>query len=177
MTQTIKATEALTMIKNGTAILVDVREPDEFKSEHIAYALSVPLGTLADTINTLDIPADKTILFQCFKGTRGEKACDLLQGLDACKNKIVNIEGGIEAWKASGLPVIYETSSPPPKVSLFRQVQVIVGFLVAFCVVLGFLGATPAFALAGIFGVALFVAGLTGWCGLAMILAKMPWNK
>ena len=176
MTETINVTEAITLIKNGEAVLIDVREPDEFKAEHIAYAMSLPLSALEGRFKTLDIPVSKTILFQCLKGSRGQMACERIQGLGACNNKLVNIIGGIEAWKEQGLPVI-GASSEAPKMSIFRQVQLIVGFLVALCVVIGFAGMTIAFFLAGLFGAALFVAGLTGWCGLAMLLSKMPWNR
>lgn len=176
MTESINVAQAVSMIKNDEAVLIDVREPDEFKDSHIAYAISVPLSALEGGFKMLDIPADKTILFQCLKGSRGQTACARIQGLGSCKNKIVNIEGGIEAWKSEGLPVI-ESSRAQPKLSLMRQVQIIVGFLVALCVVIGLAGMTAAFVLAGFFGAALCVAGLTGWCGLATMLSKMPWNK
>lgn len=176
MTQSINVTQALEMIKSGEAVLIDVREPDEFKAEHIAYAISVPLSSLEGGFAMLDIPQDKTILFQCLKGSRGQMACQRIQGLDSCKNKIINIEGGIQAWKEQGLPVISaETKSAG--LSIMRQVQIIVGFLVLASVFIGFSGVTNAFVLAGIFGGALMFAGVTGWCGLAMLLAKMPWNK
>lgn len=176
MTQSINVTQAASLIKNGEAVLIDVREPEEFKESHIAYAISVPLSALEGGFQMLDIPTDKTILFQCLKGSRGQTACARIQDLGNCKNKILNIEGGIEAWKEQGLPVI-ELSAARPKLSLMRQVQIIVGFLVALCVVIGFTGMVAAFVMAGVFGAALFFAGLTGWCGLAMILSKMPWNK
>lgn len=175
MTQSINVMEAVSLIKDGQAVLIDVREPDEFKESHIAFAISVPLSALEGGFKMLDIPVDKIILFQCLKGGRGQKACERIQGLGSCQNKIINIEGGIEAWKEQGLPVI--ESSAAPKFSIFRQVQIIVGFLVALCVLIGFAGVTAAFALAGVFGGILCVAGLTGWCGLAIMLSKMPWNK
>jgi len=176
MTETINVTEAIALIKNGEAVLIDVREPDEFKAEHIAYAMSMPLSALEGGFKALDIPISKTILFQCLKGSRGQMACERIESLGACNNKLVNIEGGIEAWKEQGLPVI-GASSEAPAMSIFRQVQIIVGLLIALCVVIGFAGMRLAFVLAGIFGAALFFAGLTGWCGLARALAKMPWNK
>ena len=104
-------------------------------------------------------------------------ACERIQGMGACKSTIMNIEGGIEAWKEAGLPVIGASTTNAPKISIMRQVQMIVGSLVMLCVLLGFTGVSAAFLFAGIFGAALFFAGLTGWCGLAMMLAKMPWNK
>lgn len=177
MTQVITVKNALDKIKAGEALLIDVREPDEFKVEHIAYALSVPLSSLEGGFQMLNIPEDKIILFQCLKGSRGQMACERIQGLGSCKNTIINIEGGIEAWKEAGLPVIGASTTATPKISIMRQVQMIVGFLVALCVLLGFAGISFAFILAGVFGAALFFAGLTGWCGLAMMLSKMPWNK
>ena len=176
MTQAINVTDAVKLIKNGDAVLIDVREAEEFKAEHIAYAMSVPLSSLEGGFETLDIPISKTILFQCLKGTRGQMACERIQGLGACQNQIVNIEGGIESWKEQGLPVI-GAASASPQISIFRQVQIIAGFLIALFVLIGFMGITITFVLAGIIGGALFFAGLTGWCGLAIILAKMPWNK
>lgn len=174
MKNTITPAQALAWLSSGDAILIDVREPDEFKAEHIAYALSVPLGQLQETLPTLGLPADKKILFHCLKGKRGEQACILAGQSRNCPHETYNIEGGIEGWKNANLAVIGSASS---KISIFRQVQMIVGGLIAILVLLGFQGMAPAFALAGIFGGALFFAGLTGWCGLAMILSKIPWNK
>lgn len=171
----VSVTEAEKLIRNGEAVLVDVREPDEFKAEHIAYAMSVPLGSLEDGFQTLNIPENKTILFQCLKGSRGQMACNRIQNLGTCKNTIANIEGGIEAWRKQGLPVITSGTSNQT-VSIFRQVQIIIGFLIAFCVMIGFTVNNIGFGLAGILGLALFFAGVTGWCGLAMLLSKMPWN-
>ena len=58
-----------------------------------------------------------------------------------------------------------------------RQVQVAVGVLVVVFTLAGF-GVHPLFhALAGLTGLGLINAGVTGWCGMAMLLAKMPWNR
>ena len=112
--------------------------------------------------------SDHAVLERC-----GEQACALVKGCDSYGNEIYNLDGGIAAWKEAGLPVVGSSSG----LSIFRQVQIIVGFVVSLMIVLGFLGLTIGFIIAGIFGAALFMAGLTGWCGLAMLLSKMPWNK
>ncbi len=179
MVSKVNANEALAMIKSGDAILVDVREPDEFKSEHIAYAISVPLSSLEDSFKSLDLPADKTILFQCLKGMRGENACQIIQGSDHCSNNVVNIDGGIEAWKKSDLPVISSSDVDPVSAALLilRQAHVILGSLIAITAVLAFIGVTKASIVTGIIGCGLFTAGVTGWCGLSILLSKMPWNK
>jgi hypothetical protein len=85
---------------------------------------------------------------------------------------VYNIEGGLDAWAAAGLPM--ETGTVLP---LNRQVQVAVGVLVVVFTLAGF-GVHPLFhALAGLTGLGLINAGVTGWCGMAMLLAKMPWNR
>lgn len=172
----ITVLEAHELIRSGQAVLIDVREAEEFKAEHISYAMSVPLSALEGGFKTLDIPETTTILFQCLKGTRGQMACERVQEMGSCKNKILNIEGGIEAWKNEELLVIGDQKAPQ-KISIFRQVQIIVGFLIALNVLIGFTVSTVGFVIAGVFGAVLCFAGLSGWCGLAMVLSKTPWNK
>jgi len=172
MTQNISAKNAHNMLTQGDAILIDVREPDEFKIRHIPYAHSIPLSSVSNMMRFMDIPHDKKIIMQCLAGKRGEQACGIIHG--NLKHDIFNIEGGLTAWEDSGLPVI---GNKEPKFSIFRQVQMIMGSLIAFLIFLGFWGLTFMFALAGLFAFALAVAGFTGWCGLALLLNKMPWNK
>ena len=140
-----------------------------------SYANSLPLGSLENLFKKMDIPAGRKIIFHCLKGTRGSKACMIIEGCGACENALYNLDGGISAWKAAGLPIVSSVVSAG--MSLFRQVQIIIGGLVAIFVLLGLFGLTLGFVIAGLLGFALFVAGLTGWCGLAMLLSKMPWNK
>lgn len=170
--KTITAHDAYDLLQSGKAVLIDVREPDEFAQEHIAYATSVPLGTVEQVVSGLKVPDDMNIIMQCMRGKRGEQACCIMGACDA--RPYLNIDGGIEAWKAAGLPVI---GASGPKISIFRQVQMIVGTLILALVLLGFAGLTFGFMLAGLFGGALAFAGLTGWCGLAMVLRGMPWNR
>lgn len=164
--------EAYEMLQNGDAVLIDVREPDEFKEEHIAYAISIPLSSFEQDLIQLDIPESKAILFQCLKGKRGEMACMRVQGIEKFKNPILNITGGIGQWKDDGLPVVGKASSSP-KLSIARQVQMIIGGAVFLSALIG----GPAVYISAILGAALFLAGLVGWCPLALTLSKMPWNK
>lgn len=171
---TITATQAREWLLNGEAILIDVREPDEFKERHIAQAQSVPLSVLQAGNCELHYPKNAKIIVQCLKGKRGETGCAIL-GQQFTDNEFFNIEGGLSAWEAEGLPTV--TPAGGPKISIFRQVQIIVGALIALMIVLGFAGMSAGFVIAGILGIALAFAGLTGWCGLAMLLQKMPWNR
>jgi hypothetical protein len=84
------------------------------------------------------------------------------------------LEGGIDAWKKAGMPVEQNRSQP---IEIMRQVQIVVGFVSAVGAALA-LAVHPWFALISLLtGGGLLFAGLTGFCGLALVLAKMPWNK
>ena len=175
MIKNISPQEAYKALSSGNAILIDVREPNEFLNEHIAYGLSIPLSTFEQEFSNLNIPSDKQIIFQCLKGKRGEQACLIAANIEGCQNEILNIEGGILEWKKHNLPTV--THATPTGLSIVRQVQIIVGGLIATLVLLGLMGLTLGFLIAGLLGGALFFAGVTGWCGLAQLLSKMPWNN
>ncbi len=166
--------EAYAWLKSGEAIMIDVREPDEYKAEHIGYAASLPLNAVGDISSYAEFSAGRKIIFQCLRGKRGEQAC-LLLGTNGEGKSYYNLTGGIDAWKEAGLPVIRGMGAAG--ISIFRQVQMAVGTLIILCIALGFSGLILGFILAGIFGAALLFAGLSGWCGLALLLSKMPWNK
>jgi rhodanese-related sulfurtransferase len=171
MIKTIPPKEAHKLLQSGDAVLIDVREPDEFSAEHIAYALSIPLSMFKEQFQQLSIPKDKKVLIQCLKGARGEQACVFALDSDKIENEIHNVQGGITEWKNQGLPVVSQDKSN--KISIFRQVQIIVGSLITGSVILGFTGYNAGFVSAGILGAALCFSGLTGWCGLAKILSSM----
>ena len=84
------------------------------------------------------------------------------------------LAGGLDAWKKAGLPVKADTKQP---LELMRQVQMAAGGLILVGALLGTL-AHPAFwGLSAFVGAGLFVAGATGFCGMARLLAVMPWNR
>ncbi|MCD8496956.1 MAG: rhodanese-like domain-containing protein [Alphaproteobacteria bacterium] len=168
--QTIDAQTAHNWLSAGEAVLIDVREADEFKAGHIPYALSLPLSSLGANLALPVFSGGTKVIFQCQKGKRGEQACVMAGSTPHS----YNLEGGVENWAASGLPLVGGNTS---SLTIFRQVQMIVGFLVFLCTALGLAGIYPAFYVAGLLGFALMSAGITGWCGLAMLLAKMPWNR
>jgi rhodanese-related sulfurtransferase len=86
---------------------------------------------------------------------------------------VVCVEGGTDAWEQAGLPVVRGHKV----ISLDRQVRMAAGLLVLLGVGLSFL-VHPAFsALSAFVGAGLLFAGITDTCGMAMLLAKMPWNQ
>lgn len=166
----INAHTAKEWLDADEAILIDVREPTEHTAQNIPGAQLKPVGSVCCDA----LPAtDKKILIHCQKGARGTNACQkLLAENDALD--VYNIEGGIEAWQQAGLPI---ESNGKKILPLNQQVQLTIGLSVLTFSLLAYF-ANPDFALgAAFFGAGLANAGLTGWCGLAKFMAKMPWNK
>jgi len=157
---------------NPPAELLDVRTPPEFSTARLPGARLIPLGDLDAAAFLKERPAARTIYVLCQSGGRARKAIEKFRaaGFYGC----VLVDGGIQAWMDAGLPVIRGGGRTLP---LMRQVQIAVGFLTAIGALLA-LAVNPWFALIPLLtGCGLFVAGATGFCGLALLLAQMPWNR
>lgn len=98
--------DALNKVESGEAIIIDVREPDEFMDSHIPYAQSIPMSVIDGVFHHLKFPANKTIIFQCKSGGRSGRVCQYVVGIPEIKNNILNLEGGITAWSENDLPVV-----------------------------------------------------------------------
>ena len=83
------------------ALLIDVRNPDEYKVEHIAGAKLIPLPELGGRL--AEIPKDKPLLLYCHSGRRSLNALNLLKSKGY--KDLRQVEGGITAWKEKGLPL------------------------------------------------------------------------
>jgi rhodanese-related sulfurtransferase len=169
--KTIDAKTLKTWLDNNEAVLVDVREPAEYAAENITGATLLPLGSVSKS--ALPPCVDKKLVIHCRKGGRGSSACQKLIAEDPSLD-IYNLEGGIEAWNAAGLVVVSYGKAFLP---LDRQVQLTIGLLLIAGSLLGTLLSPAWFLLTGLIGFGLTVAGLTGYCGLALVMAKMPWNQ
>ncbi len=99
-TPEVEAAEGSRLVVDG-AVLLDVREPDEWNAGHAPAAVHVPLGALAATAT--DGWAGRQVVVICRSGNRSRTATDALRarGIDA-----VNLAGGMRAWEAAGLPVV-----------------------------------------------------------------------
>lgn len=167
MTTSISARDAEQLIREG-ALLVDIREPDEFARTHIPGALNIPLAKL-DGLET----GERQVLFHCRSGARTQSnAVRLAEASGDAPCYIV--EGGLDAWAKAGLPVAHDKSQP---LEIMRQVQLVAGALILTGVALGFLVAPGFFGLSAFVGAGLMLAGATGWCGMARLLRVLPWNR
>lgn len=158
-------------LERGEAVLVDVREPAEHAAQHIAGAACLPLGDIS--VQKLPEAQGKKLVLHCQGGKRSTSACQKLLA-DNPQLELYNLEGGMMAWNALGEAV---QESGKKLLPLDRQVQLTIGLILLVASVLGALFGPVFFLLTGMIGAGLSVAGLTGFCGLAMVIAKMPWNQ
>jgi rhodanese-related sulfurtransferase len=166
----IKAADLKRRLDRGDTVLIDVRETDEHAREHILGARLAPLSAI--DAHDFDRDHAKAAVFHCKSGmrTQANAAKLLARGF----REAYYLEGGIEAWKQAGLPVHSNRKAP---LEIMRQVQIAAGALVVFGVALGVLIHPAFFAISAFVGAGLVFAGVTGWCGMAMLLKTMPWNR
>lgn len=166
----VTAHQAKQILDTENALLIDVREPAEHASKHIPQSQLHPVGRISEA-NITD--KQQALLIYCQKGMRGKKACEKLISENA-DLKIYNIIGGIEGWESAGL----QTQSGKLNVMpLDRQVQLTIGLMVLTLSLLTLTVATGFAWLTAFIGVGLFIAGTTGFCGMARLVAMMPWNQ
>ena len=96
--------QAATLAADG-ALLLDVREPEEWAAGHIADAVHIPLGSLHGG----SVPADRPVVAVCRSGNRSSKAAVLLAaaGVD-----VRNLAGGMKAWAEDGRTVARDDGTP-----------------------------------------------------------------
>lgn len=159
-------------ISSGQATLVDVREPAEFAAGHIPQARLLPLSKL----DSASPPgkAGGCIIVHCKSGSRSAQACR--KWAQAHPDiKLYMLQGGIDAWRQAGLPIA--SSSIKPFIDIQRQLQIVIGLGVLSGVVLGVIVSPWLLIVSVIFGTGLTLAGITGRCPLAMVIARLPWNQ
>lgn len=168
---TLRPTEAKRLLDQG-ALLVDIREADEHARENIPGAHLMPLSKLdqADLAPQQGLP----VIFHCRSGARTQGNAARLSAKvgGACEAYIV--AGGLDAWKKAGLPVAVDRRQP---LELQRQVQIGAGSMAFLGTMLGLFVSPWFFAVPAFVGAGLMVAGVTGFCGMARILKRAPWNR
>ncbi len=166
----IDAPKAKALLDSGKAILVDIRESDEFAREHVPGAHHVPLSGF----NPADFPGDKgkIAIFHCASGARTAEAAPKILGTAFAE--VYALDQGLAGWKKAGLQTVVNRKMP---ISLQRQVQITAGSMVLIGVILGFAVSPWFFLLSGFVGAGLTFSGVSGTCAMASLLATMPWNR
>jgi rhodanese-related sulfurtransferase len=153
------------------ALWLDVRTPAEHGATHIEGSLLHPLHQLdADQIKE-HLTDGKTCIIICRTGNRAGQAAEKLA--EAGVENLHVLDGGIEAWENANLPV----NKGKGGISLQRQVLMTAGFFVLTGSLLGIFIHPGFLFVPTFFGAGLLFAGITNTCGLAMVLARMPWNQ
>jgi rhodanese-related sulfurtransferase len=153
--------------------LLDVRTPVEFREVHAAPARNVPLDQLdpQQVLSVRNGHGDEPVYVICRTGSRAQKAAEKLLG--AGVKNVFNVEGGTQAWQSQGLPVIRGKKT----ISLERQVRIAAGSLVLIGAALGWFVHPAWIGLSAFVGGGLIFSGVTDYCGMGLLLARMPWNR
>jgi rhodanese-related sulfurtransferase len=168
---TISPESAKHLMDKG-AILVDVREADEHARERIPGAYHLPLSMLDQT--ALVEHRGKPVIFHCRSGARTLANASRLAAKAEEASRAYILEGGLEAWARARLPVVVDHRQP---IDLQRQVYLSTGSLGFLGALLGLLVSPWFLALPLVVGAGLIVAGVTGFCGMARLLVRAPWNR
>ncbi len=163
--------ELYDMIKNEDDLqIVDVRETSEYGSEKIKGATSAPLSRFKESSRRIDRNRHSYII--CQSGKRAENYAEQL--LENGYENVSVVKGGLKSWIDAGYPVEKGGSRVW---SLERQVRFTAGLLVLLGVILSFVFNPMFLILPAIVGAGLIFAAVTDTCGMAMALARMPWNQ
>jgi len=162
------------MAAPGNPTVIDVRTPVEFAEAHVAQARNVPLDEFdpGRLLGAGQLTPGQPVYLLCRSGVRATKAAERLarQGSD----QAVVVEGGTLAWIDAGLPV---TRGVVKVISLERQVRIVAGSLVLVGAILGWRVHAGFYGLSAFVGAGLVFAGITDFCGMGLLLAKLPWNR
>jgi rhodanese-related sulfurtransferase len=99
----VGTTEATQLINREDALLIDVRDAEEYAKGHILGARNIPLAQLESRIGELEKHKEKPVIVSCDSGGRSAGALSTLRGKGFAR--AVNLAGGLNAWKQAGLPV------------------------------------------------------------------------
>jgi rhodanese-related sulfurtransferase len=156
-------------LQNGNGIrVIDVREPDEYARGHVPGARCVPASGLGDVVNQWT--DDEQTVVVCWSGARASLAADRLESMGF--HHVAVLDGGTKAWQKAGLDTVRTKRGIP------IQRQVLIGAGLVHLLSLGLALVNPWFLSLAVFASSmLVVAGMTGFCPMAIALARMPWNK
>ena len=164
--QEVSPVEVAKRLSSGENLfIVDVRTPGEYSAVHAESAINIPLDSLSEERIQKEAQG-RMVAFICKGGTRSKRACQAVT-CDA-----LSIVGGTDAWVNAGLPVVRGKGV----ISLERQVRIAAGILVVLGVAGSLLLHPALIAISAFVGAGLIFAGVTDWCGMGLLLAKMPWN-
>jgi rhodanese-related sulfurtransferase len=167
------AGDSVSTVQAGSVamVVIDVRSPGEFASEHIRGSYNIPIDALPNVAAQLRPLNGQTIELVCRTDVRSTQGEAILKaaGVDSARVLV----GGIDGWERSGLPLDRGRGAW----SIERQVRAIAGGLV-LTGVLGSVAVNRKLVwLAGFVGGGLLFAGLTDFCAMGRLLLRLPFNR
>jgi len=157
--------------KDPEHCVIDVRDRAEYAAgseAQVCWPLNeINSSTLSSFVKEQKLDPNKTVVLLCARGMRANQAAEKLRPL--IPNPIAVVEGGHAA--------LAEASGVKQPMSIERQVRIAAGSMV----LIGIIGSYvihPGFIFISAFmATGLIFAGITDWCGLGLLMMKMPWNK
>jgi len=171
--QKINAEQFRQCQQDAAHCVVDVRSQDEFKSgseASVCWPVNEINGeSVSDFVRDQKLSPDQTVVLLCARGTRAQQAADKLRPL--IPNPIRVVEGGHAALAAQ------VSGNEKPMMSIERQVRIAAGGLVLINALASIFLHPAAVWLCAFVGGGLIFAGITDWCGMGLLMMKMPWNN
>ena len=155
----------------GRHLFVDVRSVEEFAEAHIPGSVFHPLTEIDPNVVAFLAAGKEKCVVICQSGARAEAAAQKL--IEAGMGEVHVLEGGVTAWEKAGHPLRRSGGG----MSIERQIRIIAGSLVVIGLVLSFVSSPWWAVLSGFVGCGLVFAGVTNFCGMGILLSKMPWNR
>lgn len=166
--QLLKEWKSKNLINPDEMLFIDVRSPEEFRQEHIPGSINIPLDQLAQF--DFSPYKNKKIILYCRSGVRSQQAMQCVPS----DTESYCLEDGIVLWKQCQLPTNKKIKAP---IDVMQQVQIIIGSLVLLGIILAYTVSPYFIILSAFMAGGLLMAGITGYCGLAKLVAKLPWNQ
>jgi rhodanese-related sulfurtransferase len=163
--------------QNPEVVLIDVRSQMEYQTKHIKNSFNIPLDDISiERVSRLftehELPKDGCVYLICKSGRRSKMAQQKLEDLP---RSIICIDGGIDDMEIDRSLQFNHSSSKV--ISLERQVRIAIGSFTVTGVILGSFVHPAGYFLSAFVGIGLMFSGITDWCGMGLLIAKMPWNK
>ncbi len=166
---TISAQDFCLQRSGASCTVLDVRSPNEFALQNIPGSINLPLDQI-ERGQFGNLAKNQPIYLICQSGVRSQRAQKILS---AQGYSVICVKDGLMACSAiPGIVTTYSRTLP-----LMRQVQLVAGLLIVTGVLLSLILHPAWIGLSLFVGVGLTVAGATGFCGMAILLEKMPWNQ
>jgi rhodanese-related sulfurtransferase len=100
----VNVAEAKELLQDDGVVVIDVREPHEYSAGHVPNATLIPVNSVF--ARREELPKDKKIVFVCQVGQRSALAAELAAAAGLPAEQLYNLDGGTDAWKKAGEPVV-----------------------------------------------------------------------